>query len=63
MPWNEYQWKLYVSYQKLNQVTRLFDLSIPRCDDAVKNIDIKSKYFIAVDIDSGYWKVVEEEKA
>ena len=46
---------------KLNQVTRLFAFPIPPWDDAVQEIDIKYKYFIVVDMDSVYWKLVEEE--
>ena len=56
--WNEYQWRLCVSYQKLNQVNHPFTLPINRCDDALQDIDTEAKYFIAVDMDSGYWKVV-----
>ena len=26
VPWREYHWRLYVSYRKLNQVTRSFPL-------------------------------------
>ena len=51
-----------MSYQKLNQVTRPFTFPIPRCDDAVQDIDIESKYFIAMDMDSGYWQVLSEEE-
>ena len=54
VPWNEYQWKLRVPNQKMNQVTRPFTLPIPLCDFAVKEIDTEEKYFIAVDIDSSY---------
>ena len=63
MPWHEYHWRLCVSYQKLNQVTRPFTLPILRCDDAVKDIDAKAKYYIAVYMDRGYWQVVTEEDA
>ena len=40
VPRQEYQWRLCVYYKKLNQVTRLFDLPIPLCDDTMKDIDI-----------------------
>ena len=52
-----------MSYQKLNQVTRLFTFPIPRCDDAIQDIDTEENYFIAVDIDSGYWQVLAEGEA
>ena len=48
---------------KLNQVTRPFIFPIPRCDDSVQYIDIEANYFIAVDMDSGYWQVVAEEES
>ena len=56
----DYEWRLCVSNQKLNQVNRPFTFPIPRYDDAVQDIDIQAKYFIAVDMDSGYWQVVTE---
>ena len=52
-----------MSYQKLNQVTQPFTFLIPLCDDAVHDIDTEAKYFIAVDMDSGYWQVIAEEEA
>ena len=52
-----------MSYQKLNEVTKSLNLPIPHCDDAVQDIDTEAKYFISVDMDSGYWKVVVEEEA
>ena len=60
VPWNEYQWMLCVSYQKLNQVNRPFTFPIPLYEDAVQDIDTEAKYFIALDMDSGYWKLVAE---
>ena len=50
-------------YRKLNQVTRLFTFHIPRFYEGVQEISTEEKYFIAVDMDSGYWKVVSEEEA
>ena len=58
MACHEYQWRLCVSYQKLNQFTRPFAFPITRCDDAVQDIDTEENYFIAVDMNSGYWQVV-----
>ena len=60
MTLHEYQWILCVFYCKLNQFICLFALHIPRCDDAVQDIDTEEKYFIAVDMDSRYWQVVSE---
>ena len=54
VPWHDYQWRPCVSYQKLNQGTRQLTFHIPRFDDSVKYINTEKKYFIAVDIDSGY---------
>jgi hypothetical protein len=61
--YTEHQWRLCVSYRKLNQVTRPFKYPIPRCDDAVEDIDSEAKWFIAVDMDSGYWQLVAEPAA
>ena len=58
VPWHKYQWRLCVSYQKMNQITHPFTFSVSRCDDAVQYIETEAKYFIAVDMDSGYWQVV-----
>ena len=63
VPCHKYQWKLCVSYQKLNQVTCQFTFPLPRCDDTVQDIDTEEKYLIAVDMDLGYWQVVAEEEA
>ena len=60
--WSKYIWRLCVSYRKLNAVTRPFTFPIIRCDDAVREIG-DSKYFITMDLDSGYWQVACEEKS
>ena len=39
LPWSEYQWRLCVSYRKMNQTTHPFILPTPRCDDAVQDIN------------------------
>ena len=46
VPWHKYQWRLCVSYQKLNQLTRPFDFTIPRLDDAVHRINIKISFLL-----------------
>ena len=58
VPWHEYQWRLFVSYQKINQVNHPSTFPITRYDGAVQDIDTEEKHFIAVDINSGHWKVV-----
>ena len=52
-----------MSYQKQNQVTCPFTILIPCCDDVVQDIDTEAKYFIYVDMYSGYCQVVAEEEA
>ena len=42
VPWHEYKWRLYVSYQKPNHVTHPFTFPIPHCDDTVQDIDTYS---------------------
>ena len=61
VPWHEYQWRVYVSCRKLNQVTQPFIFHISWCNDAVQEIDTEDRYFIVVDMESGYWQVVTEE--
>jgi hypothetical protein len=57
IPWDEYQWRLCVSYRRVNQVTRPFTFPIRRCDEAVDDIG-PCKYYIMMDLDSGYWQVM-----
>ena len=52
--WNDYVWRICVSYRILNAVTRPFKYPIRRCDDAILSIG-KAKYFIKMNLDSGYW--------
>ena len=63
VPWEDFKWMLCVSYRRLNQLTKPFAFPIPRCDDAVEDIDTEAKYFIVIDLDSGYWQVVAEKEA
>ena len=60
VPWHDYQWRLGVSYRKLNQFNCPFAFPIPSCDDVVQDIDTEAKYFITVNMYSGYWQVVAE---
>ena len=63
VPWQEFRWRICVSYRKLNQVTQPYAFPIPRCDDAVEDIDTEAKFFIAIDLDSGYWQVLAAKEA
>ena len=49
-------------YQKLNQFTSTFAFPVPCCNDTVNGIYTEAKYFIDLDMDSGYLKVVAEEE-
>ena len=62
VPWKEYQWRLCVSDQKLNHITQPFFLTTPLFYDEVQDIYTEVKYFIAVDMDIGYWQVLAEEE-
>ena len=57
--WSQYIWRLCVSYRKLNAMTRPFTFPIIRCDDAVKAIGDR-RYYITMDLDSGYWQIEAE---
>ena len=50
-------------YQKVNHFTGSFTFPILLCDVAVQDIDTEAKYFIYVNMYSGYWQVVEEKEA
>ena len=54
VPWHRYQWRICMSYRKLNQVTCPFFSPIPHCNDTVQDIDKETNYFIDVYTDSGY---------
>ena len=61
--WDAYQWRLCVSYRRLNQVTKPFTFPIPRCDDAVADIGPDARYMLSMDMDAGYWQVGVDEQA
>jgi hypothetical protein len=61
--WEDYIWRLCVSYRKLNQVTRTFQFPIRRCDDAVADIPPWAKVFLSFDLDSGYWQVALDSES
>ena len=54
--WWEYIWRLCVSYQALNQVTKPFTFQIRRCDDATHAIG-SAQFVIKLDMQNGYWQV------
>ena len=58
--WSEYIWRLTVSNRQLNTVTRPFIYPSRRCDDAARNIG-RSKHFITIDFESGFWQVLLHE--
>ena len=58
--WSEYIWRLTVSYRQLNAVTRPFVYPSKRCDDAARDIG-RSKHFITMDFESGFWQVLLHE--
>lgn len=60
--WSEYVWRLTVSYRQLNTITRPFIYPSRRCDDAARNIG-KSKYFITMDFEIGFWQVLLHEQS
>ena len=61
--YKDYQWRLCVSYRRLNTITRPYAYPIPRCDDAVTDIGPEARYFIKLDLDSGYWQVTVEKQS
>ena len=52
-----------MSYLKLNQVTQPFPFPIPLFNDSLQDINTKTKYFINVGMENGYFQVVAEEEA
>ena len=58
--WHKYQWRLCVSYQILRHFTCPFAFPILSCGDVLQDIDTEENYFIAVYMNSGYFKVVKE---
>jgi hypothetical protein len=54
--WWEYIWRLCVSYQALNQITKPFTFPIHQCDDAAHAIG-SACYIIKLDMQKGYWQV------
>ena len=47
----------------MSQFSCPLDFPIIFCNDVVQYIETEAKYFITVDMESDYWKVVSEEEA
>ena len=60
--WSEYIWRLTVSYRQLNAITRPFIYPSRRCDDAARDIG-RSRHFITMDFESGFWQVLLHEQS
>ena len=61
--WKDFIWRMGTSFRRMNQVTKPFAFLTPRCDDTVEEIDTKEKFFITIDLDSGYWQVVVDPES
>ena len=62
-PWDEYIWRLCVSYRCVNQKVRIFEFPIQWCDNAIDKIPPWAKFFLMIDLDAGYWQVKLEEES
>ena len=40
---DNFVWRMCISYRKLNTITKPFEFTIPRCDDAIAIIDTGSQ--------------------
>ena len=45
---DDFVWRMCVSYRKLNAVTKLFELPIPRCDDVIAIIYTGSQFICII---------------
>ena len=52
--------RLCVDYRKLNLVTRKDSYPLPRMDECIEALG-GNKYFIALDLESGYWQIAMDE--
>jgi hypothetical protein len=60
--WEEYEFRLCVSYRQLNAITRPFQYPIPRCDDEAERMG-NCEFAITADLDAGYWQVLMHKQA
>lgn len=54
--------RLCVDYRKLNLVTRKDSYPLPRMDECIEALG-GNKYFIALDLESGYWQIAMDEES
>ena len=52
--------RLCVDYRKLNLVTRKDSYPLPRMDECIESLG-GNKYFIALDLEAGYWQIAMDE--
>lgn len=55
-------WRFCVDYRKINDITIPDEHPLPRIQDLVRSVR-NSKYFCALDLRSGYWQILMDEKA
>jgi hypothetical protein len=53
---------LFVYYRKLNAITKKDSLPLPRIDDVLDMLD-GQKFFSAIDLASGYWKIEMDDES
>ena len=55
----DFIWRIYVSYQKLNEITKPFEFTILRCDDAIRSVGTSSDncFITSLDDRQGYHQV------
>ena len=60
---NDFIWRMYVSYRRLNSVTKPFQFPIPRCDDSINILEqgLGTLFTVALDANSGYHQVKVKE--
>ena len=56
---DDFVWHMYVSYRKLNSVTKPFQFPIPNCDDAIVILGSGSGHICIISLDArqGYHQV------
>ena len=62
-PWDEYIWRLCVSYRFVNQKVQIFEFPFPCCNEAIDKIPPWAKFFLMMDLNAGYWQVKLEEES
>jgi len=54
------QLRFCIDYRRLNAITKKDVYPLPRIDDILDQLG-KAKYFISLDLASGYWQVTLDE--